>query len=949
MGFSQISGITKYTTNNGLSSNTVYDIVQDENGFILLATDYGLSKFDGKKFVNYTIDDGLPDNEILYFYKDSYNKIWLIGFNGKVGYYQDGCFYNSRNNDICKQLVFSEFICDMFEDSQGNIWFAEFDEGIKKLSSDGIVREVYSEEIFHNKVGNKMYFIENKNDDVLLATARRDSVVSLNISKNHHYWKSEKFKNIKEYSFKKLQDKKAALLTDFDQNSQKVFQTIQEDIDKRQKGFHLFKLRETNSKYWITNIMEGVAIIDKATFQKVKYLEEDQTTKSYQDNEGNIWIGTKANGVLLVTNPESSLIRFKDIAKQNLHSIATFHKFLALGTESGIIQILDTTNFKIVKEVDLDDLKIKNKVQQIKKYKNDIYFICEHSIYKADTLFKNRKIEKILDVTKGYSKLSNIKDASFLNDVCYTSHTYGVGAFHLKSKKMEIFKKGRSTSIYAHNKDSIWIGGTSYFSLFNDKGELINKRKTSNITNIQKYNDSTIIIGTNSCGFALLTKEKIKYIDKDKGLVNNFIKSIYVDENKNIWVSTNNGINKVNLDSNLNLSSVKHFTVSEGLNCNNVRKTYISKDKLYVATGEGFSVLNIDTPEQNKFPPKIHLNKVLVNNYETDFETEQIYNFDQNDFEFDFSGISFYSLGNITYKYRLLGLENEWRETSSSKIRYPALSPGKYTFEVYAISKSELPSTKIVQLAFKIKKPFYLSYPFIIAVGSIILFVALYFYNHNRKKILIRNKLNSLKFQALNAQMNPHFINNLLSCIQELIEDGNKREAIHYLQKFSDLTNLILQSTKSNLITLSRELKIVQLYLDLKLIRHNHAFSYKINTEELIKHDLFDITVPPLILQPLIENSIIHGMQSNPENGKIDISFEAQKNNFLICKIKDNGIGMNFFNKRKGISLQNINERLKIINDCPKNENLINITNIYDKNQKLKGTQVTLRIPYLTI
>ena len=93
----QIPGFTQFNNNNGLPSNTVYDINQDENGLIWIATDYGLSRFDGLSFKNFTISDGLPDNEILTIFKDSKQRIWLVGFNGKLGYVKNNKFYNSNN------------------------------------------------------------------------------------------------------------------------------------------------------------------------------------------------------------------------------------------------------------------------------------------------------------------------------------------------------------------------------------------------------------------------------------------------------------------------------------------------------------------------------------------------------------------------------------------------------------------------------------------------------------------------------------------------------------------------------------------------------------------------------------------------------------------------------------------------------------------------------------
>ena len=100
----QIPGLTQFTTNNGLPSNTIYDMVEDEKGFLWFATDYGVSKFDGVNFKNYSVKDGLGGNEILYFLKDSKNRIWMAAFNGSVSFIKNGEIFNKENTPFLKHL-----------------------------------------------------------------------------------------------------------------------------------------------------------------------------------------------------------------------------------------------------------------------------------------------------------------------------------------------------------------------------------------------------------------------------------------------------------------------------------------------------------------------------------------------------------------------------------------------------------------------------------------------------------------------------------------------------------------------------------------------------------------------------------------------------------------------------------------------------------------------------
>lgn len=135
--YPQIPGLTQFTTNKNLPSNTIYDIIQDESGFIWFATDYGISKFDGLKFTNYTSDDGLPGNEILFFYRDSSNRVWMSSFNGEISYLEDEKIINSNKNPVLCKLSFAKFVKNIYEDDLGNIWFVQDRNDIRVLRKNG--------------------------------------------------------------------------------------------------------------------------------------------------------------------------------------------------------------------------------------------------------------------------------------------------------------------------------------------------------------------------------------------------------------------------------------------------------------------------------------------------------------------------------------------------------------------------------------------------------------------------------------------------------------------------------------------------------------------------------------------------------------------------------------------------------------------------------------------
>ncbi len=221
----------------------------------------------------------------------------------------------------------------------------------------------------------------------------------------------------------------------------------------------------------------------------------------------------------------------------------------------------------------------------------------------------------------------------------------------------------------------------------------------------------------------------------------------------------------------------------------------------------------------------------------------------------------------------------------------------------------------------------------------------------NKQRITDR-KISGLKYKALNAQMNPHFINNLLLCIHDLIDTNEKEMAIENLDRFNRLTNLVLRSTKSNLIVLSKEVEMLELYLDLQLLRFDSKFDYSVNMNGIGLENLNNIKIPPLILQPLVENSIVHGFKNMKGKGNLLIDFKIEDEDYLSCIITDNGsdtpnnLEPEIYSKN-GISLKNIGERLALISDDRSDTKLILLSKIEGENEETAGHQIILKIPLI--
>lgn len=227
-------------------------------------------------------------------------------------------------------------------------------------------------------------------------------------------------------------------------------------------------------------------------------------------------------------------------------------------------------------------------------------------------------------------------------------------------------------------------------------------------------------------------------------------------------------------------------------------------------------------------------------------------------------------------------------------------------------------------------------------------------YNNEKRNFQYNQKLLSLKNKALNAQMNPHFITNLTMSLQNTIAHNDITKTRESLIKFNRLTNLILRSTKSNLISLEEELNICSLYLDLQVFRFND-FKYSLSVNGIDEEELEFIKVPPMIIQPLVENVFKHGIRGNEEKGNIEININVQ-DDIIQCTIVDNGRGTDknrntFTDQYSGISIPNIKERLSMFGKVMdlKIDNLLLLENRKDKKGNVIGFQTNLNIPILSI
>ncbi|PQJ80050.1 tetratricopeptide repeat protein [Polaribacter porphyrae] len=239
----------------------------------------------------------------------------------------------------------------------------------------------------------------------------------------------------------------------------------------------------------------------------------------------------------------------------------------------------------------------------------------------------------------------------------------------------------------------------------------------------------------------------------------------------------------------------------------------------------------------------------------------------------------------------------------------------------------------------------------IIIVVSFLLLIAILYFLYRQRLLEKQKRILTLEQDVLRTQMNPHFIFNALNSIKHYIINNEQKNAVHYLNKFSKLVRKILESSTLKEVSLEEELETMDLYMNIENIRFSNEIKYSINVDESL--DLKNIKVPPLVLQPFLENALWHGLSSKKGDKKIELSVFKPSSSFIQIDIEDNGIGRKASAKiksnkvinRKSIGIELTKERLNnFIKDFQNPFSLI-FDDLFDDDKKPKGTKVALRIP----
>ncbi len=501
--------------------------------------------------------------------------------------------------------------------------------------------------------------------------------------------------------------------------------------------------------------------------------------------------------------------------------------------------------------------------------------------------------------------------------------------------------------------DELWTYDEHTFHDFGAENGL----QLAKITAIKETQEGNVCIATAGKGLIIIQEGNIIEVTTGNGLSSDICNNLFIDEKDYLWVALDKGIAKIKVHgaNELEIHLGSSFEDLADIQIYDINK---EGDVLWLMTSEGLIALNEEKSKLNSAPPGISISGIRINGRDTIVKSSFILDHDIRDVKIGFTIENPEEMGNVTYKYKMLGIDTSWIYTEISSVQYSYLTPNRYTFLVSGINEDGISSKEPASIEFIISRPFYESWWFKAVIINILGIGLLLFYFLRIRQIKRRadeqtklhKKISQIELKALRAQMNPHFIFNSLNSIQHFITKNDQESAHKYLSKFAKLMRMILESSKKFTTSIEDETKALEFYLELEALRFENRFDYKINIDKSI--DISNTEIPTMIIQPYIENAIWHGLMNKESKGTISLTIK-DKDNAIQCIIEDDGIGRKMAKELrkerkteyKSVGMLVTKERLEILNDIYDNKTYVKIKDLVDENNKSMGTKVIIMIP----
>ncbi len=974
------NSFTLYTIKSGLTDNNITSIAQDQKGYLWIATQKGLNRFDGNRFSQYHANSdalGLRHDKIFRLKKIGTKGIAIIGEGGLQILDNDAPVlknYLLPNNGILGakrnklydaavlpsgDLALSTYGGFYVLNNSGKIKFSydaysDGDIGMRRLLFGRNILSPKGNEllVYHDEHALSIYNIKKEN---LQPVDENDTSWGLFAHPIKHtgdgwitysqvspvdffflYWRKD---SIAYYNL----DQKKLTLSALPFSASKEFRWYSNTCSLNDSTF---LINSENGGFFIFYLDKQTG---KITFNTTRFLSSYTINSIFLDKDKRLWVGTTA-GLLHQKPPNEPLQVYAvlpgDTDKTGTYSsIYRYHDKWYFGRYSsgtGLV-IADTSTLTPEQHVIFFENETGwNEVYSIQMYYKDTLWIgTTAGILWFDT--KTRQYGKLKDPVTGQPVVLE-------NAVLEPIHSSGyawmcsllggkAGRYHIGTRRFEWFTQktipalpfNQTKSIVYDAYGDVWLSGHSLARW--NSGKNIFDTLVKEYAGPLKYEENILAISADNNGslwlhnaYNGLLQYKISEgnffsYTMSQGLPSNSFRSISPVVNNTLWLADDNSLTAFNTLTKKEIiyttdDGLPGVTVTGKIYYDSLQEKFYYPCRNNIVSFNGRHLSSVDNSSD------LLLQDVEVNSNRTIAAPKDGMQLEpgENNLFFHFTIIDFTQADGYRFAYRLSENSN-WQSLGQQRVlALTNLSPGKYRLFLKGTAKNG--SEKSASIRFSIAAPVWKRSWFLlllaILAGGIITALIRTRIKRLKKEANMEKQMAELEMKALHAQMNPHFIFNALNSIKEMIWQDEKQNASRYLSKFAQLIRTNLEQSMQTFISVRQCVEQLEQYLEMEKLRFE-AFSYSLEVaDELPDH----LRIPPMLVQPLAENALWHGLR--PKTGAKTLSIRFYKNEKqLICAIEDNGIGyLQSKANKKGLQsthhsfgIENIQQRLSVLNE----------------------------------
>jgi ligand-binding sensor domain-containing protein/competence protein ComGC len=918
----QSFSVEKFVSNKPLPSAEMYDILEDNMGNKWVASDVGVFKITGNNVEHYTTQNGLEEDVIVKFFEGNDNKIWMAGISGTLGFIQNNQIHKTSVKQKLKDISISKlYINSLIEKKDGSLEFVKTNEQVVYKLKNHQISEIGNLSttkviIQLNYEKQPLCFFPTTKDKPIY-----DWVIQSN-GKNYEY--PNLFQNNigQNSKYLKINDS-----TFYLSNINEVIKFVHfKPTERYTLPLDVFGLSYINQKVYCQAHNHGIYILENNKTIKVDIpiLNDLSVSKMLPDKEGNIWFTTLEKGLFVCRFPKMQ------ITYQGKKYVVKFLK-------NDSVQILLANNTLLNRQNIYQPLIEKtNVINDVIFLKNQKIYITNAGLWDAD---KSKYLQSKAFFMKGYQRMN-------VNNYLI----FGSSNLHIFNSELYTleFKKSLSDKILCVEKideNTAWAGclNAGIYEINISQNTSKHIIKNVRINTIRYMENDKIAIGTNQNG--VLIANRLGNITDSIANLPQRIECLAYQE-KILYIGTRIGLYVYNTST----KQIKIYNSSNLLPFDEIVDLKITSDNQINIAGR-YEALQTHTSNLLKNSLNIQLS---IENTSLPFKNNLIKLRPKENFTITCSQNNYKASQNAVFYFVVTNDQGKVIKTQQTKsnIFEMGFEAGHYQLKMYVFDKFLLSKSNEITIKIDVPAFFYQTWWFILLMSLIVLIIISFIIwlivkNIERRELhkrMIQQKISDLESKALQAQMNPHFIFNAINSIQSFILQNKRKEANFYLTEFAKLIRMILNNSRKKDVSIQEEIKLLKIYTQLESQRLTSPIHFVIEVDSQI--DMQDVIIPTMLLQPIVENAIWHGL-SEVENDKIlKIEF-LKKNDTLVIRIFNNGKP---FVSNQNESKEHTSQGLQIIKD--------RIALFYKKEPDFKyfyilnvenGVEVCMLLPLITV